>query len=79
MKRQTGFTLIEILVVMAVISILMGFGIGMYQGLSSLGQATQARATVIETVEAVQRSSLGSRAENSPLGLMQCLRPRFAP
>ena len=56
--KSGGFTLIEVLVVMAIISVLMGFGIGMYQSLSSLGKATQARGTIIETIRAVKGSSL---------------------
>jgi len=56
--KSAGFTLIEVLVVMAIISALMGFGIGMYQSLSSLGKATQARNTIIETMQQVKGSSL---------------------
>jgi prepilin-type N-terminal cleavage/methylation domain-containing protein len=57
-SESAGFTLIEILVVMAIISMLMGFGIGMYQSLSSLGKGTQARNTIIETMQAVKGSSM---------------------
>jgi prepilin-type N-terminal cleavage/methylation domain-containing protein len=56
--KSGGFTLIEVLVVMAIISVLMGFGIGMYQSLSALGKATQARNTIIETMQAVKNTSL---------------------
>ncbi len=61
-SKSAGFTLIEVLVVMAIISILMGFGIGMYQSLSALGKATQARNTIIETMQAVKGSSMKMEA-----------------
>jgi len=57
-SKSAGFTLIEVLVVMAIISVLMGFGIGMYQSLSGLGKATQARNTIIETIQTVKGSSM---------------------
>ncbi|MHC4472580.1 MAG: type II secretion system protein, partial [Planctomycetota bacterium] len=55
--RNGGFTLVEILVVMAVISVLMGFGIGMFQKFSSIGKATQAKNTVLEMIQKVKASS----------------------
>ena len=61
-SKSGGFTLIEVLVVMAIISMLMGFGIGMYQSLSSLGTASQARNTIIETMQAVKGSSMKTSA-----------------
>lgn len=61
-SKSAGFTLIEVLVVMAIISVLMGFGIGMYQSLSALGKATQARNTIVETMQAVKGSSLKMEA-----------------
>jgi prepilin-type N-terminal cleavage/methylation domain-containing protein len=57
MKRTAGFTLVEILVVMAIISVLMGFGIGMFQSLGAGGKFTQADATVRGTIRAVRYSS----------------------
>ncbi len=52
-----GFTLIEVLIVMAIISVLLGFGIGMYTALGRLGKEKQARNTIIETINAVKNSS----------------------
>lgn len=57
-KRQAGFTLMEMMVVMAILSILMGFGIGMFQKLTSVGKADQAKNTVIDLIQQVKTSSL---------------------
>jgi len=53
-----GFSLIEVIVVMALISMLMGFGIGMYRRLASVGGAQQGKNTVIDTIAQVKQSSL---------------------
>jgi len=53
-----GFSLIEVIVVMAIISMLMGFGIGMYRSLASVGAATQAKSTVLDMIAQVKQSSL---------------------
>ena len=45
-----GFSLIEVIVVMAIISMLMGFGIGMYRSMASVGAATQAKSTVLDMI-----------------------------
>ena len=47
----------QFVVVMAVISVLMGFGIGMYTSMAKLGAAAQAKNTLIETIQAVKGSS----------------------
>ena len=44
---------------MAIISVLMGFGIGMFINLSSAGKADQAQSTILETIHAVKNSSRG--------------------
>jgi prepilin-type N-terminal cleavage/methylation domain-containing protein len=62
-KRAGGFTLMEILVVMALISVLMGLGIGMYRSMSSLGKGAQARNTLVETIQMVKVSSWSWPAE----------------
>jgi hypothetical protein len=49
--------MVEILVVMAIISVLMGFGIGMFQSLGAGGKFAQADGTVRGTIRAVRFSS----------------------
>ena len=56
--RTGGFSLIEVIVVMAIISMLMGFGIGMYQQMISVGSAQQAVNTIVDTISQVKQSSL---------------------
>jgi prepilin-type N-terminal cleavage/methylation domain-containing protein len=56
-REERGFSLIEVMVVMAIISVLMGFGIGMYRRLASVGAAEQARNTIVDTIAQVKTSS----------------------
>ena len=57
-RSQRGFTLLEVLVVMAILSVLMGFGIGMFRQLTTMGVGDQARSTIVDTIQQVKTSSL---------------------
>ena len=57
--RRSGFTFLEILIVMAVMGILMGIGIGYLQNIGAASRVDQARAILRETVYAFKQSSNG--------------------
>jgi len=57
--RRSGFTFLEILIVMAVMGILMGIGIGYLQNIGAASRVDQARAILRETVYACKQSSNG--------------------
>jgi prepilin-type N-terminal cleavage/methylation domain-containing protein len=55
----SGFTLIEILVVMSIFAILMGLGVGYLQNIGRTSRVVQARAILRETAYACKQSSNG--------------------
>ncbi len=61
MGVKRGFTILEILVVMAVMGILMGVGVGYLQSMGQGSRSDQSRAILRETLYACKQSSTGGQ------------------